>query len=454
MRMQEATRDELETGSMMSSTFSLGEPLETASAVSTVDTTDLPAVTDGVRSVRLEDDVATSVNGTTISSAPSSNTVADGPSSQAEDDLLEVRLDQCLFCNIASDDLEGNLNHMQKQHGMFIPEQDFLVDLEGLFSHLHEVIYDLHQCLYCKQVKHTVKGVQTHMRDRGHCMIAYSTEEEMLDIGEYYDFRSTYSDEESEEEDEEESDRQGAGVKLGAKRASKTVIETENGEVDEEMGDADEDGWESDASSLSSVPTDEITAMPIDDHSHRYQTLAQHRHHSHADTRVHRHTDGFHSHAHSTPRAVYHDDYELHLPSGRVAGHRSLNKYYRQNLRNRDEWSEPNRRRLIEAGGDDFEEVSEDEVPTQHSRQRDRGRQLISRAARESALAGISDSKKREIRATEKRTQQKEQRARMKFEWGNERRANHQKHYRVSAVAYLIEASFLTFFSRILYSNR
>ncbi|KAF2151864.1 hypothetical protein K461DRAFT_279375 [Myriangium duriaei CBS 260.36] len=430
MRAHEAMRDDAETGSMMSSTFSLGEPLETASNVSAADTTDLPTVTQGVRSVQLEDGVSAtapdSANAESESAAPSSSTTTNGATEESEEGLVEVRLNQCLFCNAASEDIDENLKHMSKQHGMFIPERDYLVDLQGLFTHLHEIVYDLHQCLYCRHTKHTISGIQTHMRDRGHCMIPYSTEEEMLDIGEYYDFRSTYSDEESEDDEDESA----GGVKLGAARASKTVIETEDGE--DEMLVDDEEGWESDASSLSSVPTDEITAMPIDDHSHRYKTLSRHHHHSHADNRPHRNFDGYHSHAHSTPRAVYHDDNELHLPSGRVAGHRSLNKYYRQNLRNRDEWAEPSARRAIEAArSDSEEEASEDESGrAQDSRQRDRGRQIISRNTRENAIAGVSDAKKRELKAAEKRVQQKDYRARMKYEWGNNKRANSQKHFR------------------------
>lgn len=263
-------------------------------------------------------------------------------------------------------------------------------------------------------------------------MIPYSSEDEMLDIGEYYDFRSTYSDDESEDEDMD--DAPNGGVKLGARRVSKTVVENENGEEDEVLVGEDEDGWESDASSLSSVPTDEITAMPIDDHSHRYKELSRHRHHSHADPRPHRNFDGYHSHAHTTPRAVYHDEYELHLPSGRVAGHRSMNKYFRQNLRSRDEWLEPRGRRAIAAGDastdEDEEMEDEDSAQTQQPRQRDVGRQLISRNNRDFAIAGVSESKKREMRASEKRTQQREHRAQMRYQWGNDKRGNSQKHFR------------------------
>ncbi|THZ02083.1 hypothetical protein D6C92_00823 [Aureobasidium pullulans] len=427
-------RDVDDASSVMSSTFSLGEPLETASNVETASVAsvatdrpeerdaDLAQVTDGVQQANITD-------ADNLSRTPSNTT--------GTDDMVEVLLNQCLFCNTIYEDLNENINHMAKQHGMFIPEREFLVDLEGLLSYLHEKIHDDHQCLYCGQLKHTATGIQTHMRDRGHCMIPYSTEDEMLEIGEFYDFRSTYSDEEDDDSTDGADDQQEGGVKLGAARATKVTIETEAGDGDAEMADEDDEGWESDGS-LSSVPTDEITSVPIDDHSHRYKTLDRHRHHSHNDPRPHRNTDGYHSHAHSTPHAVYHDDYELHLPTGRTAGHRSLAKYYRQNLRNYPTPEERAEQRAIEGRHD-----SDDEEEARRSRH-DRGRQIVSRAEGGLGMVGVSEVKKKEVRAAEKREKKREQRVQANYQWGNDKRGNNQKHFRVSLIANDIASFLLT----------
>nr|POE64940.1 cytoplasmic 60s subunit biogenesis factor rei1 like [Quercus suber] len=256
------------------------------------------------------------------------------------------------------------------------------------------------------------------MRDRGHCMIAYSTEDEQMELGEFYDFSSTYSDDESEDEVEK------GGVSLGAKRATKTTTTNDDGE-DVDM-DGEEDGWESD-STLSSVPTDEITSVPIDPRGEQYAKLGLHRHHSHKDTRPHKNSDGFHSHAHHTPQAVYHDDYELHLPSGRTAGHRSLKAYYRQNLRNYPSAEERAEQRTIQQGRHDSD--AEDEDAGEANRE-GRGRQVISRANGGTGMIGVSDAKKREVRAVEKREKKREQRAQARYQWGNDRRGNFQKHFR------------------------
>lgn len=428
MRMKSSDLAADDASSVMSSTFSLGEPLETAS---TTDGTDhgngqVDQIADGLKDTNVAD--AQPLSKTTTNSTQVASTNDDD-----DDETVEVLLNQCLFCNLISDDTDTNMVHMFKQHGMYIPEKEYLVDLEGLLAYLHEKIHDIHECLFCGQFKHTATGIQTHMRDRGHCMIPYSTEEEMLEIGDFYDFRSTYSDD--EEEDDDEADQQDGGVKLGAARVTKVVIETEDG--DDKMLDEDDEGWESDGS-LSSVPTDEITALPIDDHSHRYQTLDRHKHHSHSDPRPHRNTDGFHSHAHTTPRAVYHDDYELHLPSGRTAGHRSLAKYYRQNLRNYPTPAERAEQRAVEGRHDS------DDEENQRSRGHDRGRQIISRSEGGLGMVGVSDDKKREVALVEKKMQKKEQRAQAKQQWGVNRGGNNQKHFRVCLVSFLLSYSLLT----------
>lgn len=107
---------------------------------------------------------------------------------------------------------------------MFIPEKPYLVDLEGLLGELQKHIQELNECLYCGKWKSNAFAVQTHMRDKGHCKIPFTTEAEQLEIGEFYDFRSTYSDDE-DSEDESDVDQPAGGAKLGAKRSTKAVGE-------------------------------------------------------------------------------------------------------------------------------------------------------------------------------------------------------------------------------------
>jgi pre-60S factor REI1 len=405
---------EAESGSMISSTFSLGDPLISPSATDTDVEKSVEEVVNGLQETSLLESAQSSQ---TATSAPRTSNSA---RSEPNDSKNDSHLLSCLFCNYVSPSLGLNLSHMERFHSMFIPEQEYLVDLEGLLQHLRNKVFHLHQCILCGKMRQSAAATQTHMRDMGHCMIAFTTEEEMLDIGSYYDFRSTYpeNDDEQMEDRSEDDDSSNNGVKLGARRDVITTVDGVNGD---EVAEDDQDGWES-GSSLSSVPTDEITSLPIEDHSHRYKSLHRHRHHSHRDPRPHHNLDGWHSHAHSTPHAVYHDDYELHLPSGRVAGHRSLARYYRQNLHNYPTQAERQARLAIEEGN-----ASSSEQTLPHHR----GRQIARRSSM--GIVGVTDAKKREIKSAEKRDRKRVQRIQARYSWGNEKRANLQKHYRVSA---------------------
>ncbi|OQN98377.1 hypothetical protein B0A48_15645 [Cryoendolithus antarcticus] len=403
-----------ETESTTGSTFSLGDPLESASeSASTIvgDKEDDEEVDEVA--ARLGDSQLNGANG-----HANQKPAADAEKMDEGDEEFEYKaeLAQCLFCNYMSPSLDLNVNHMQKQHGFFVPEKDYLVDLPGLVNYLSESIHVLRTCLFCAKGMHSTSGLQTHMRDRGHCMIAYSTEDEQMEVGEFYDFRATYSDDESEDEEETAE----GGVSLGVKRVPKTTVQNSNGE-DVEMDD--EDGWESDGS-MSSVPSEEIGSLPIDQ-QHNYAKLDKHRHHSRTNSQPHKNSDGFHSRAHHTPTAVYHDEYELHLPSGRTAGHRSLRAYYRQNLRNYPSADERAQQQLIEDARHDSDAEDEAEAPTEG-----RGRQVVSRANGGLGMIGVSDAKKREIRAVEKQQLKAARRAEARYQWGNNKRGNAQKHFR------------------------
>ncbi|CAK7239815.1 MAG: pre-60S factor rei1 [Sporothrix thermara] len=283
----------------------------------------------------------------------------------------------CLFCNFASPTVELSVAHMGRFHNMFIPEKQYLVDLEGLLTHLEKRVRDDHACITCGKVRGDVFAVQTHMRDKAHCSIPYLTIEEQVDIGDFYDFRGTYSDgEDDEDEDEDEDDdddddnddndekskKKSSGAKLGAKRATKTI--TSDGE--EVSDEGEDDGWETD-SSASSLDSADLTAVPADNSLHQYERLGKHPHHSQTDPRAHHQVDGWHSHAHKHNHAVYYDEHELHLPSGRSVGHRSLNKYYRQNLRSYPSLAEREKQiqLAIEAGVEFDEDDEDDEIASE-----------------------------------------------------------------------------------------
>lgn len=328
-----------DTSSVMSSTFSLGEPINKSAAGEAEPT--VSGVTNGLKNATIQEDAETE------------------DEKMEEEDNAEYPTTRCLFCSENAADVTANVDHMFKTHGMFIPEKDYLVDLDGLIRYLHAKIVENHECINCHAIRSTAAGIRTHMRDKGHCRIAFESEEEQVEIGEFYDFRSTYSD------DEDEDMTDGAGG------------------VPVTSSDADEAGWETDDSSVAS--------------------------------------DG-ESKAYRGSQPVYQTDYELHLPSGRSVGHRSLAKYYRQNLHNYPSAEERSARQLAIENGE-LEE--EEEAP------KNKHRAVISRANGGMGMIGATDSQKTEALASEQRERTRAQRAEKKYLAKINRQANSQKHFRV-----------------------
>ena len=431
-----------EATSVISSTISLGEPINTNSFESgdPEAEAEFSKVINGIKDATLEEEEDEPVARRPSRPHHSANeNRPEHPISQTttEESALstiasasirteKAPLSRCLFCNYDSPSLKLSVMHMTKFHGMFIPEQAYLVDLEGLIGYLHNKITENHECLSCHKLKGSASSIQTHMRDKGHCMIAFESEDEMIEVGQYYDFRSTYSNPEDDDDMEAETNDVAIleGVKIGSKhpQAIKTVISDANGDTEMQDGDENGDGWETD-SSASSLDSADLTAVPID-HAHAFERLSLHRHHSHTDPRPHRTLDGFHSHAHSH-HAVFHSDYELHLPSGRTAGHRMLSRYYRQNLHTHPSPQEQVEQRLLAEGTTNME-LDEDKAASTG----ERGRQVVTRANGGMGMLGVTDAKKQEVRAAEKRERKREQRVRQQYQWGVDKRGNSQKHFR------------------------
>lgn len=399
-----------ETSSVMSSTFSLGEPAAKSEVVDSDAEEEFNEVVEGLKKTGLNErkspvkrpsnpHLSAAAHRKEEHPVEISGDEASGPATPSADTTTgpkpDPSLKKCLFCNYESPTPTLSALHMERIHGMFIPEKQYLVDLEGLLRSLQERVFEFNECITCGKVKANTFAVQTHMRDKSHCQIPYTNEDEQLEIGEFYDFRSTYSDnEEDSEDDSTEDGKQNGGVKLGAKRDFKTT-----GDNDEEMED---DGWETD-SSESSLDSNDLHAVPAENHYHQYERLAKHPHHSRDDKRAHHQRDGWHAHNHKRAHAVYYDDYELHLPSGRSVGHRSLNRYFRQNLHNYPTPEERAERLAIEAAEaenamdvDDGEGANGNKGERQLIRKGDKthGRSLINRQNRGLGVADPNELRK------------------------------------------------------------
>ena len=64
-------------------------------------------------------------------------------SDEWEDDPIEKT--DCLFCNHHSSSLEKNLTHMTTVHSFFLPDPEYICDLDGLIEYLGAKVRKIHQ---------------------------------------------------------------------------------------------------------------------------------------------------------------------------------------------------------------------------------------------------------------------------------------------------------------------
>jgi pre-60S factor REI1 len=116
----------------------------------------------------------------------------------------------CLFCsNTSFTSLDESLDHMTRQHGFFVPEQTYLVDRTGLLKYLADKICIGNMCLYCNgRGRGFLSGeaARKHMIDKSHCKVAYETEEDRLELSDFYDFTSSYPDAQWEDLSDEDGE--------------------------------------------------------------------------------------------------------------------------------------------------------------------------------------------------------------------------------------------------------
>lgn len=122
--------------------------------------------------------------------------------SDAEDwegDALGI--EQCLFCSNVSNSLESNVEHMTSMHSFFIPDFEYLADLEGLITYLGGKVGEGHMCLWCNDKGrsfYSTRAVQQHMIDMGHCKMVHDGDA-IVEYADFYDYRKSYPDYKSEE---------------------------------------------------------------------------------------------------------------------------------------------------------------------------------------------------------------------------------------------------------------
>lgn len=254
------------------------------------------------------------------------NTHEEDQSANKEDGFSPL---QCLFCNVESASMDSNLTHMSYAHSFFIPDAEYLIDMESLLSYLFAVVSVFHECLCCGSSKTTKFGVQDHMRGKGHCSVDFEDDEH--DLKEFYDF----------------------------------------------SGDVDNEGDQ---------PETRVTLIPNED--------------------------------------------ELRLPSGKILGHRSRARHFRQDLAHHPSSSSSSRQQLLTEAEAENEAANESETVSMQLIDR----KLAMRAGTSTSLAGVPELQYRALIAIEKKMEKMEARAKNEYQHVLEKGGNKQKRYKVAGI--------------------
>jgi pre-60S factor REI1 len=116
---------------------------------------------------------------------------------EEEEEEEEISPFQCLFCKDSFEDddsplgstleLNKNIEHMRSAHGFYIHEQESITDLETFLKYLGTIVRAWHECISCGTTRHSTTAIQSHMRDKSHCILNLEWEPELL---EFWDHRS------------------------------------------------------------------------------------------------------------------------------------------------------------------------------------------------------------------------------------------------------------------------
>ena len=118
---------------------------------------------------------------------------ADPPLPDSEHDFNESK---CLFCNQTNQNLDQNLDHMLKAHGLYIDPAHLSVDIPSLLAYFHLVIFGAYECLYCGTQRNTCQAVQQHMMAKGHCK--YDITNEVSEVRDFYNFEPSGGEEDED----------------------------------------------------------------------------------------------------------------------------------------------------------------------------------------------------------------------------------------------------------------
>lgn len=241
-RTGEIRADSPDRSSVVSSSFSLGDPVSESGD---------SQVPDGSE-VESQADTGSDDMDHEIESETASNMDTETIGEDEIDRELKRRMERskpippthCFITDKEFATVEENAEHMFKAYGMFIPEKDFLTDLTGLMTYLGEKVGLGNMCLYCAFEGRSLESIRAHMLSKSHIKIPYETLEDKLEISEYYDFSTSYKNKKAAGDDDEWEDEDEDGNIIERDDDAENEEDDDEFDVDQEQAYVDSTGLE------------------------------------------------------------------------------------------------------------------------------------------------------------------------------------------------------------------
>lgn len=104
-----------------------------------------------------------------------------------------------IFDNKEFETRDECVEYMLRKFGFFLPDIEYLQDIDGMLNYLGEKVKLGGYCLYCQKQCIPGRPCQQHMLDSSHCKIAYDDEIDGDEFEDFYDFSADYEDVDDED---------------------------------------------------------------------------------------------------------------------------------------------------------------------------------------------------------------------------------------------------------------
>lgn len=118
--------------------------------------------------------------------------ISEGDYLDIDEDSYDVfEKNNCIYCNVPHDSMDLALEHMFKGHGLYIPDQKYLVDVAGLIEFLWQIISLDHECICCGFQGKNLESIQDHCVSKAHCRMPYEYPGQKLFFANFYQYPQT-----------------------------------------------------------------------------------------------------------------------------------------------------------------------------------------------------------------------------------------------------------------------